>query len=79
MLACSVASVVSYSLLSYGLKPTRLLSAWDSPGETTGVGCHALVQGSFLTQGSNPHLLHCRWILYPLSNMETPKIENTGQ
>ena len=24
----------------------------------TGVGCHALPQGIFLTQGLNPHLLH---------------------
>ena len=24
----------------------------------TGVSCHALLQGIFLTQGSNPHLLH---------------------
>ena len=30
---------------------------WDSPGKNTGVGCHALLQGIFLTQGSNPHLL----------------------
>ena len=37
---------------------------WDSPGKNTGVGCHFLLQGIFLTQGSNPHLLHCRWILY---------------
>ena len=30
----------------------------DSPGKNTGVGCYALLQGIFLTQGSNPHLLH---------------------
>ena len=36
---------------------------WDSPGKDTGAGCHALLQGIFLTQGSNPGLLHCRWIL----------------
>ena len=30
----------------------------DSPGKNTGVGCHALLQGIFLTQGSDPHLLH---------------------
>ena len=30
----------------------------DSPGKNTGVGCHALLQGIFPTQGSNPHLLH---------------------
>ena len=29
---------------------------WDSPGENTGVGCHALLQHIFLTQGWNPHL-----------------------
>ena len=28
------------------------------------VGCHALLQGIFLTQGSDLHLLHCRQNLY---------------
>ena len=37
---------------------TRLLCPWDSPGKNTGVGCHAILQGIFLTQGSNPHLLN---------------------
>ena len=36
----------------------------SSPGKNTGVGCHALLQGIFLTQG----LLHCRQILYCLSH-----------
>ena len=36
----------------------------DSLGKNTGVGCHALLQGIFPTQGSNPGLLHCRQILY---------------
>ena len=35
----------------------------DSPGKNIGVGCHAPLQGIFSTQGSNPGLLHCRWIL----------------
>ena len=39
----------------------------DSPGKNTGVGCHALLQGIFPTQGSNPGLLHCGQILYQLS------------
>ena len=30
---------------------------WNFPGKNTGVGCHFLLQGIFLTQGSNPHLL----------------------
>ena len=33
----------------------------------TGVGYHALFQGIFPTQGSNPALLHCRQILYHLN------------
>ena len=35
----------------------------DSTGKNTGVGCHVLLQGIFLTQGLNPY---CRWILYHL-------------
>ena len=36
----------------------------DFPGKNTGVGCHALLWGIFLTQRSNLSLLHCKWILY---------------
>ena len=42
----------------------------DSPGKNIGVGCHFLLQGIFLTQGSNPSLLHCRWILYHWATRE---------
>ena len=55
------------SLLPSGLLLTWLLCPWDSPGQNTGVGCHALLQGIFPTWGTNPHLLQlltCRWILY---------------
>ena len=34
-------------------------SPWNFPGKSTGVGCHFLLQGIFLTQGSNPGLQHC--------------------
>ena len=43
-----------------------------------GAGCHFLLQGIFLTQGSNPHfwcLLNCRWILYLLSHQGSPEYE----
>ena len=33
------------------------ISLADSPGKNTGVGCHALLQGLFPTQGSSPRLL----------------------
>ena len=46
----------------------------DSPGKYTGVDCHALLQGIFPIQGSNPALLHCRWILYHLSHQGSPFI-----
>ena len=42
----------------------------DSPGKNTGVSCHALLQGIFPTQVSNPCLWHCRRILYRLSYQE---------
>ena len=44
----------------------------DSPGKNTGVGCHVLLQGIFPTQGSNPGLLHCRWIRYQMSYQGSP-------
>ena len=44
----------------------------DSPGKDTGVGCHALLQGIFPTQGLNPGLPHCRRILYHLSHQGSP-------
>ena len=40
----------------------------DSPNKNTGVGCHIRLQGILPTQGMNPGLLHCRWILYHLSH-----------
>ena len=48
---------------------------WNSPGKNTGVGCHALLQGIFLTQGSNPGLLHFGKILYHLSHQGSPVSE----
>ena len=55
--------------------PTSLLFPWDSPGKKTGMGCHFLPQGVFLTQGSNScflHLLYHRQILYYWATGEEP-------
>ena len=46
----------------------------DSPGKNTGVCCHALLQGTFPTQGLNPGLPLCRQILYCLSHQGSPTI-----
>ena len=71
LLMCCAAlscSVMSDTLQPHGLQPARLLCPWDSPGKNTTVGCHALLQGIFPTQGSNPGLPHYRWILFHLSH-----------
>ena len=44
----------------------------DCLSKNTRVGCHALLQGILPTQGSNPGLPHCRWILYHLSHQNSP-------
>ena len=47
---------VSCSVVSDSFQPIRHLCPWDSPDKNTGVGCHFLLQGIFLTQGSIQHL-----------------------
>ena len=54
--------------------PHVLYSTWNSPGQNTGMGNLSLLQGIFPTQGSNPDLPHCRWILYQLSHKGSPRI-----
>ena len=58
----------SHWVMSDFLWPHGLYSPWNSAGPNTGVGSLPLLQGIFPTQGSNPGLLHCRWILYQLSH-----------
>ena len=44
----------------------------DSPGKNIRVGCHALFQGIFPAQGSNPGLPYYRQVLYQLSHQGSP-------
>ena len=60
---CSLPSRVWLFVIPWTIASARLLHPWDSPGKNTGVGCYALLQGIFPTQGLNPGLLHCRRIL----------------
>ena len=53
--------------------PTRLLCPWDFPGKDTGVECHFLLQGIFLTQGWNPSLPHLQANSLPLSHQRSPR------
>ena len=60
-------------IVTLWMQPARLLCLWDSPGKNTGVGCHVLLQGIFLTQGLSQcllWLLHCRQIFYCLATGE---------
>ena len=56
-------AVVSCSVVSDSLWPPWTV-AWQAslsmnfPDKNTGVGCHCLLQGIFLSQGLNPQLLH---------------------
>ena len=48
---------------------------WDSPGKNTGMGCHALLQEVFLTQGVNPclsYFLHWQAGSLPLAPLGKP-------
>ena len=65
---CSVVSdsVTPWTVAHQGPCP------WNSPGKNTGVGSQSLLQGIFLIHGSNPHLLHCRQVLYHLSHQGGP-------
>ena len=52
-----------------------LHSPRNTPGQNTGVGSCFLLQRIFPTQGSNPGLPHCRWILHQLSHSLTQKLK----
>ena len=52
---CMLSCVSPVQLL--GTLWTGFLCPWNSPGKNIGLGCHALLQGLFLAQGSNLHLL----------------------
>ena len=71
---CAKSSVCSSLWIPMDYSSTRLLCPWDFPGKNTGVSCHALLQGVFPIQRSNPHLLqllHFRQILYHWTTRES--------
>ena len=66
---------MSNSLWPHELQPVKLLCSWAYPGKNTEVGCHFLLQGIFLTQGSNLrllHLLHWQADSLPVSHQGNP-------
>ena len=63
-LFATTCSVAHQAPLSMGILQARILAWIVMPSS----------QGNFPTQGLNPGLLHCRWILYHLRHQESPKI-----
>ena len=56
--SCCLALSCIWPFWDLGLSLTRLLCPWDFLGKSTAAGCHFLLQGIFLTQRWNTHLLH---------------------
>ena len=76
---CVCQHFVTNSLQSHELQPARLLCPWNFPGKNTGVCCHFLLQGIFLTQESNPyllHLLHWQRNSLPLCHLGSPSVSS---
>ena len=63
---------MSYCLQPHGLQSARLFYLWDFSGNNTGIGCHSLLQGIFLTQGLNPHPLYWQADSLSLSHLGCP-------
>ena len=55
---------------------TYTLCSWNSPGKNTRVGSHSLLQGIFLTQGSNLSFLYCRRMVISIFLF---KVEDPGK
>ena len=62
---------VKVAQLCLTLQSHGLYSPWNSPDQNTGMGSLSLLQEIFPTQGLNPGLHHCRWILNQLSHKES--------
>ena len=68
----------SRSFVSNSLRPHRLYSPWNSPGQNTGVGSLSLLQRIFPTQGLNPGLPYCKQISLPAEPPGKPKNTRVG-
>ena len=73
-LCCQSLSHVSLSATPWTAARQAPLSM-GFPGKNTGVGCHFLLQGIFLTHGLNPNLLHWQVDSLPLWHLGSPREE----
>ena len=54
---CAKSLQLCLTLQPHGLWPAKLLCPWDSLGKNTGMGCHALLQGTLPNPGTEPKSL----------------------
>ena len=67
-LSLKLPSIPIVHTLSLRIRKWKSLSLVQvSPGQNTGMG--SILQGIFSTQGSNPGLPHCRWILIRIRDL----------
>ena len=80
MKMCSTSLILVVYLLSHvqlfcnpvNCKAFQPSLQWKFPGKNPGVGCHFLLQGIFLTQGSDLCLPHWQKDSLPLSHQGSP-------
>ena len=70
---CAVLCLVALLCLTLCDPTDHSLTGSSVHEDSPGMGCHALLQGIFQTQGLNAGLPHCRWIRYCLSHQGSPK------
>ena len=70
--SCYFVAKLYVILRPQGLQLTRILCPWDFPGKNTGVCCHFLLQGIFLTQKLKSWFLHWQADYLPLTHQGNP-------
>ena len=68
----------AHSLVRVAQPCPTLCASMDYTGQSTVAGSLSLLQGIFPSQGSNPGLPHCRWILYQLGHQGSKGPPNGG-
>ena len=76
VLCTCVQSLSLVQLQLHGLWTIQCLYPWDSPGKNIAVGCHFLLLGIFLTQGSNLHLLNL--LLWHMGSLPLRQLGSPG-
>ena len=69
---CCLVTKLCLALMTPWTAGHRHLCPWYYLGKNTGVGCHFLLQGIFVVQGSNLHFLHWQADSLPLSHEGSP-------